>query len=220
MKVDILTLFPEFYDSFLNTSIIKRAIDNKLVKINLINIRDFSTDKHNKVDFKPYGGGAGMVLRIDFLVSALESVKKEDSIVILLDPTGKTFDSKDSIKLSKIKHLIFICGHYEGIDARIYKYVDYIYSLGNFIMTGGEVASLPIIDSIIRQIPGVISEDSLLHESFNEELLDYDNYTIPRDFRGDSVPEVLVNGDHKKIEEWRQNNRLDKTRRKNTYEGF
>lgn len=220
MKVDILTLFPEFYDSFLNTSIIKRAIDNKLVKINLINIRDFSTDKHNKVDFKPYGGGAGMVLRIDFLVSALESVKKEDSKVILLDPAGKTFDSKDSIKLSKIKHLIFICGHYEGIDARIYKYVDYIYSLGNFIMTGGEVASLPIIDSIIRQIPGVISEDSLLHESFNEELLDYDNYTIPRDFRGDSVPEVLVNGDHKKIKEWRQNNRLDKTRRKNTYEGF
>ncbi len=203
MKIDILTLFPNMFNGFLNESIIKRAIDKKLVEINLINFRDYTNDPHNKVDDTPFGGGAGMVLMIEPIYNALKEIKKDNSHVILLSPSGKTFNENKAKELKEFEHLILICGHYEGFDYRIKEFIDEEISLGNFVLTGGEIPAMAISDAVIRLLDGVISEESLDSESFNDDLLDYPVYTKPRDFNGLKVPEVLLNGDHKKIEEYR-----------------
>ena len=203
MKIDILTLFPEMFDGFLNTSIIKRARDLGKVDIKVHNFRDYSTDKHGRVDDYPYGGGAGMVLMCEPIFNAIEDIKTDESIVIMLSPSGKVFKQSMAIDLSKCKHIILLCGHYEGFDERIKTIVDMEISIGDYVLTGGEVPSMVITDAITRLIPGVITSASLDSESFNDGLLDYPNYTRPEVFRGMRVPEVLLSGHHKNIEKYR-----------------
>ncbi len=212
MKIDILTLFPEMFDGFLNTSIIKRAREDGYVNINVHNFRDYSLDKHNRVDDYPYGGGAGMVLMCEPIFRAVESIKTSESLVIMLSPTGKVFKQSVAVDLSKEKHIILLCGHYEGFDERIKSIVDMELSIGDYVLTGGEVPSMVITDAITRLIPGVITSESLDSESFNDGLLDYPNYTRPEVFRGMRVPEVLLSGHHKNIEKYRQEERIRKTR--------
>ena len=173
MKIDILTLFPEMFKGFLTSSIIKRAIDKKLVEINLINFRDYSKDPHNQVDDTPYGGGCGMVLMIQPIYDCLEAIKTNESKIIMLTPDGQTFKQSLAYKLSNCKHLILLCGHYEGFDERIRSLVDLEISIGDYVLTGGETASMVITDAITRLIPGVIEEESHLNESYNKNLLDY-----------------------------------------------
>ena len=204
MKIDILTLFPEMYDGFLNTSIIKSALDRKLVNINTINIRDYSMDKHKKVDDTPYGGGSGMVLMCQPIFDAIKSVKKTNSKVILMTPQGVKYNQKIAYNLSKEEHLIFVCGHYEGFDERIRSVCDLELSIGDYVLTGGELPSMVITDSVVRLIDGVIDAGSHLNDSFNNDRLDYPTYTKPREYEGMKVPEVLLSGDHKKIDEWRK----------------
>jgi len=211
MKIDILSIFPDMFSGAFSESIIKRAVDSKLVEINIHNFRDFTEDPHNKVDDTPYGGGAGMVLMCQPIVDCLEHIKTDDSYVILLTPSGKVYNQSMAYDLSKKKHLIFICGHYEGFDERITNFVDLELSIGDFVLTGGEIPTMAIVDSIVRLIPGVINEESHIEDSFNDYLLDYPSYTKPRVYRGLEVPEVLVSGDHKKIDEWRHNESLKRT---------
>ena len=218
MKIDILTLFPEMFNGFLTESIIKRAIEKKKIKINIINFRDYTTDPHGKVDDTPFGGGAGMVLQIQPIYDALEHLKTKDSHIILLTPTGTTFNQKKAEQLSQKKHLIIICGHYEGFDDRIKLLVDEEISIGDFILTGGELPAMMISDAVIRLIDGVISKDSLESESFSKDLLDYPVYTKPRDFKGMKVPEVLLSGNHKKIEEYRKQEQIRLTKEKQSKE--
>ena len=207
MKIDILTLFPNMFEGFKTESIIKRAIEKGKVEINIIDIRDFTPYKNNQVDDYQFGGGGGMVMMCEPVFNAVESIKTPDSHVILLTPRGKTYNQKRAYELKDYKHLIIICGHYEGFDERIYTLADELISIGNFILTGGELASMMISDSVIRLIDGVITDTSLEYESFNDNLLDYPVYTKPREFRGMEVPEVLVSGDHKKINEFREEER-------------
>lgn len=214
MRIDILTLFPDMFTGFLNESIIKRAIDKKKVTINLVNFRDYSLDPHQKVDDTPYGGGAGMVLMPQPIFDCVEDIKTKDSLVILLTPDGKQYNEQIAIDLSKYKHLIIICGHYEGFDDRIREIVDIELSIGDYILTGGEIPAMAITDSVVRLIDGVISKESLDSESFNNNLLDYPTYTKPRDFRGLKVPDVLLNGNHKEINEYRKSEQLRKTKEK------
>lgn len=214
MKIDILTLFPEMFDGFKSESIIKRAIEDKKVEINTCNFRDFSKNKHKKVDDTPYGGGAGMVLMCQPIFDAVESLKKKNSKVILLSPQGKKYEQKMAYDLAKEEHLIFICGHYEGFDERIKTICDEEISIGDYVLTGGELPAMVITDSIVRLIPGVIDEESHINDSFNNNLLDYPTYTKPRDYKGKKVPEVLLSGDHKKIDEWRKNKQLKITSEK------
>ena len=211
MKIDILTLFPEMFDGFKKESIIKRAIDNKKVSINAHNFRDYAKNKHKKVDDTPYGGGAGMVLMCQPIFDAVEDLKKENTKVILLTPQGSTYNEEKAYELSKEEHLIFICGHYEGFDERIRTIADEEISIGDYVLTGGELPSMVLTDSIVRLLPGVIEEESHLKDSFNDNLLDYPTYTKPRNYKGMKVPEVLLSGDHKKIDEWRENERLKVT---------
>ena len=213
MKIDILTLFPSMFDGFLSCSIIKRAIDKKLVEINIINFRDYSKDPHHKVDDTPYGGGNGMVLMVQPIYDAVMSLKTDDSKVILLTPDGEKYNQKKAYDFSKLNHLIVICGHYEGFDERIRSIVDFSISIGDYILTGGEIPSMIITDSIVRLIPGVIEEESHLNDSFNPNtnLLDYPTYTKPREFNGMRVPEVLLSGNHKEIAEYRKNECIKKT---------
>ena len=211
MRIDILTLFKEQFNGFLETSIIKRAIDKTQVEINLIDIRDFVQNKHKQVDDTVYGGGSGMVIMVEPVVLALESVKTKDSKVILLTPSGKVYNQEKAISLSKEKHLIIICGHYEGIDERIKHFVDMEISIGDFVLTGGEIPSMVVVDSITRLLDGVITKESLESESFNDNLLDYPVYTKPRNFRGYEVPEVLVSGNHERIKEYRKEERIKRT---------
>ena len=212
MKIDILTLFPEMFDGFLNTSIIKRARDLGKVDINVHNFRDYSLDKHGRVDDYPYGGGAGMVLMCEPIFRAIEDIKTDESMVIMLSPSGKVFKQSLAIDLSKKKHIILLCGHYEGFDERIKTIVDMEMSIGDYVLTGGEVPSMVITDAITRLIPGVISSESLDSESFNDGFLDYPNYTRPEEFRGMRVPEVLLSGHHKNIEKYRQEEKIRLTR--------
>lgn len=214
MKIDILSLFPFMFDNFLNTSIIKRAIEKKKVFINIINFRDYSKDSHKKVDDTPFGGGSGMVLTCQPIFDCVESIKTDDSYVILLTPTGVTYNQKLAKELTNFKHLIIICGHYEGFDDRIRTLVDLEISIGDYVLTGGELASMVITDSVTRLIDGVITDTSLEDESFNNNLLDYPVYTKPRNFRGMKVPDVLLSGDHKKIEEYRKKEQLRLTNEK------
>ena len=212
MRIDILTLFPEMFDGFLNTSIIKRARDEQCVDIRIHNIRDYSLDKHKRVDDYPYGGGAGMVLMAQPIFDCVESIKTEDSTVILLTPDGKVYNQQMAHDLSLKKHLIFICGHYEGFDERIRSICDLEVSIGDYVLTGGEVPAMAIVDSVVRLLPGVITEESYQNDSFQNSLLDYPTYTKPREFRGMEVPEVLVSGDHKKIDEWRREESIKRTK--------
>ncbi len=212
MKIDIMTLFPNMFDGCFTESIIKRAIAKKCVQINLINFRDYSPLNNKQVDDTPYGGGAGMVLRPEPIFECLDSIKRTDSHVILLSPEGKTYDEKKAISLAKEKHLILICGHYEGFDERIKTQVDEVISLGDFILTGGEIPAMAIVDSVVRILPGVINEESLTSESFNNNLLDYPQYTKPAEYRGLKVPEVLISGNHQKIAEYRYNEQIEKTK--------
>jgi len=208
MKIDILTLFPEMFDGFLNTSIIKRARDLGKVDIEVHNFRDYSTDKHGRVDDYPYGGGAGMVLMCEPIFNAIEDIKTDDSFVIMLSPTGKVFKQSMAVDLSMKKHIILLCGHYEGFDERIKTIVDMELSIGDYVLTGGEVPSMVITDAVTRLIPGVITSESLDSESFNDGMLDYPNYTRPEVFRGMRVPEVLLSGHHKNIEKYRREEKI------------
>lgn len=213
MKIDILTLFPNMFEGVFSSSIIKRAIENKLVDIKLHNFRDYTDDPHNKVDDTPYGGGAGMVLMAQPIYDCVESLKDDDSFVILLTPSGVPYKQKIAYDLSKKKHLIIICGHYEGFDERIRALADLEISIGDYVLTGGEIPAMVLTDSITRLIPGVINEQSHIEDSFNENyLLDYPTYTKPRNFRGMEVPEVLISGDHKKIDEYRYRESLKRTK--------
>ena len=212
MKIDILTLFPNMFDGVFQESIIKRAIDEKKVEINLINFRDYTNDPHYKVDDTPYGGGAGMVLMCQPIFDCVKSIRTEESKVILMTPDGIPYKQKMAYDLSNEKHLIIICGHYEGFDERIRSICDLEVSIGDYVLTGGEVPAMVLVDSITRLLPGVIREDSHLEDSFNENyLLDYPTYTKPRVYEGMEVPEVLLSGDHKKINEYRYNESLKRT---------
>ena len=212
MKIDILTLFPNMFDGVFQESIIKRAVDEKKVEINLINFRDYTNDPHNKVDDTPYGGGAGMVLMCQPIFDCVKSIRTEDAKVILMTPDGIPYKQKMAYDLSNEKHLIIICGHYEGFDERIRSICDLEVSIGDYVLTGGEVPAMVLVDSITRLLPGVIREDSHLEDSFNENyLLDYPTYTKPRVYEGMEVPEILLSGDHKKINEYRYNESLKRT---------
>ena len=208
MKIDILTLFPEMFEGFLNESIIKRAINKKIVNFRIINIRDFTTYKNNQVDDYQYGGGCGMILMVEPIYNAIKSIKKRNSYVILMSPGGKTFNQSKAIELKNKKHLIIICGHYEGVDERVKSFIDEEISIGDFILTGGEVPAMAVSDAIVRLIDGVINKESLESESFNDNLLDYPTYTKPREFKKLKVPEILLSGDHKKIREYREKERI------------
>lgn len=207
MRIDILTLFPNMFDGFKTESIIKRAIEKEKVEINIIDIRDYTPYKNKQVDDYQFGGGGGMVMMCEPVFNAVEAIRTEDSYVIILTPRGKTYNQQKAYELTNKKHLIIICGHYEGFDERIYTLADEIISIGNFVLTGGELPAMMISDSVIRLLDGVISDISLESESFNDELLDYPVYTKPRDFRGMVVPDVLTSGNHKLINEYRDNER-------------
>ena len=212
MKFDVLTLFPEMFDS-LKQSIIGKAIEKDLIDINLINIRDFSKDKHKKVDDTPYGGGAGMVIRPDVVYDAYNSVKTEDAKVIYMSPQGKTLNHKKVVDLAKEKHLILLCGHYEGIDQRVLdEIVDEEISIGDYVLTGGELPAMVLIDSVSRYVEGVISEESTSEESFSNNLLEYPQYTRPEIFNGVKVPDVLISGHHENIRKWRDEKSLEFTK--------
>ncbi len=211
MKIDVLTLFPNMFKDFINESIIKRARDEKKVTIDINNIRDYTNDKHKHVDDTPYGGGAGMVIKCEPIFNAVDKLKKENTKVIMMTPQGVPFTQRLAYKLSKEEHLILICGHYEGFDERINSLVDMEISIGDYVLTGGELPAMVVTDSVTRLIPGVIEEESHLNDSFNNNLLDYPNYTKPREFNGMKVPDILLSGDHKKIDEWRKDEAIKKT---------
>ncbi len=214
LKIDILTLFPHMFDGFVSESIIKRAIEKGKVEIQVHNIRDYSKDPHKKVDDYAFGGGSGMVLMPQPIFDAVEAIKTENSKVILLTPQGKVFKQSDAQVLSLETHLIFICGHYEGFDERIRTLADLELSIGDYVLTGGELPAQVISDSIIRLLDGVITKESHELDSFQEPLLDYPTYTKPQEFRGMKVPDVLLSGHHEKIREWRREQQLERTRKR------
>jgi tRNA (guanine37-N1)-methyltransferase len=204
MIIDILTLFPDMFASPFDESIIARARSRKLVDINAINIRDYALDKHQQVDDYPYGGGAGMVMKADVLSQAIESVRRENSIVVYLSPQGKRLDQENIVRLSQASHLILLCGHYEGIDERVMDLVDEEISIGDYVLSGGEIAAMVVVDAVTRLIPGALGdENSAREESFGIGLLEYPHYTRPRSFRDMDVPEVLLSGHHEQIRQWR-----------------
>lgn len=211
MKIDVLTLFPEMYNGFKTESIIKRTIENDKVEINIINFRNYTPLKNGQVDDTIYGGGAGMLIRCEPVFECIKSIKTKDSYIILLTPDGKTFNQKIAYDLSNKKHLIFICGHYEGFDERIRTLCDIELSIGDFVLTGGEYPSMCMMDAIIRLIPGVINKESLDSESFTNNTLDYPMYTKPYEYEGMKVPDVLISGNHQKIDEWRKEMAMKKT---------
>ena len=214
MKFDVLTLFPEMFTP-LKESIIGKAVEDKKIELNLINIRDFSKDKHKKVDDTPYGGGAGMVMKADVVYDAYQSVREEGAKVIFLSPQGKTLNQDKVKKLAKEKHLILLCGHYEGIDQRVIDEIaDEEISIGDYVLTGGELPAMVLIDSVSRYVDGVLSEESIKEESFTNNLLEYPQYTRPEIFHGIKVPEVLLSGHHENIKKWREEQSLKNTLQK------
>ena len=213
MKISILTLFPNMFEGFLNESIIKRAINKKHVEIEIINFRDYSTLNNKQVDDTPYGGGAGMVLMCQPIFDCIESIKTTNSLVIMLTPDGVKYNQNIAKSLLNYNDIILLCGHYEGFDERIKSIVDMEISIGDYILTGGEIPAMAITDSVVRLLDGVINNESLVSESFEDDLLDYPVYTKPANFRGLKVPDVLISGNHKKIEEWRNKARIEKTKR-------
>lgn len=212
MKITILTLFPEMFNGFLNESIIKRAISSSKVVFEIVNFREYSTKNNKQVDDTPYGGGAGMVLMLEPIVKALRDVATKDSLIILLTPSGKPFKQSIANSLSIKKHLIFICGHYEGFDERILNYVDMEISIGDYVLTGGELPAMVISDTVVRLLDGVINKESYQSDSFYDNLLDYPEYTKPAVFEGHKVPDVLLSGNHELIKEYRKTQAYKKTR--------
>lgn len=214
MKLEILSLFPEIIDSFFTSSIMAKAVEKGIIDYTSVNIRDFAVDKHKTCDDSPYGGGAGMVLKPEPLAAALDSVDGKRKRVIYPSPSGIVFDQKQAKRLSEYDEIVFICGRYEGIDQRIIDlYVDEEISIGDYVISSGEISTLVIIDAVYRLLEGVISEDSLVDESFSNGLLEYPHYTRPSDFQGMTVPDVLLSGHHAKIVEWRKNEGIRKTRK-------
>lgn len=213
MRIDILTIFPEVFTYF-DVSIIKRAREKKIAEINIWNIRDFTDDKHKKVDDKMYGGGKGMVLKCQPVFDGVEFLKKKNkkAKVILTTPQGYLYNQKMAKKLSKEKGMIIICGHYEGVDERITSLCDYEISIGDYILTGGEIPAMVIVDSVIRLLPGVLPEEAPKFDSFYQFLFDWPCYTRPENFRGMKVPEILLSGNHKEIEKWRKDKAIEKTK--------
>lgn len=220
MKITVLTLFPEMYNDFLSTSIIGRAVKNDLLEVEFVQIRDFSKDKFKHVDDSSFGGGMGQVMQCQPLLDALHSVETENSYSIMMSPLGKTLTQQKSREYAKKEHLIIVCGHYEGIDARVNEHVDELVSIGDYVLTGGEIASMVIMDSVIRLLEGSISEGSTEEESFENGLLEYPQYTKPREYEGQTVPDILLSGNHAKIKEWRiaQSLMLTKHYRPDLYE--
>ena len=212
MIIDILTLFPDMFNSPFNESIIERARSRKLVEINPINIRDYAFDKHQQVDDYPYGGGAGMVMKVDVLLRAIASVKREDSRLVYLSPQGQKLDQENVARLAQQPHLILLCGHYEGIDERVMDSVDEEISIGDYVLSGGEIAAMVVVDAVTRLIPGVLGdENSAREESFEAGLLEYPHFTRPRIYQGQEVPEVLLSGHHEQIRLWRKRLSLTRT---------
>lgn len=214
MKITILSLFPNMFDGFLTESIIKRAIQNEKVEVKIINFRDYSVYNNKQVDNTPYGGGAGMVLMCDPIFRCIDEIRTPKSHIIILSPEGSIYNEKKARELSKYEDIILICGHYEGFDERIKTLADEIISVGDFVLTGGEIPAMLIADSIIRLLPGAITNESLESESFNENLLDYPVYTKPAVYRDMNVPDILLSGDHKKIDDYRESERIRLTKEK------
>lgn len=208
MRITILTLFPEMFDGFLTNSIIKRAIAKGLVDINIVNIRDYTLDKHHRVDSAPIGGGAGLIMKCQPILDCLKDNKKDNSKTLLLSPRGKQFNQAKAHEYSKEEDLVIICGHYEGIDERVNKYVDELVSIGDYILTGGEIGAMAISDAIIRLIDGSIASESTVEESFEDGLLEYPQYTEPNEYEGDKVPDILYSGNHEAIKKWRKKQSL------------
>mgnify|MGYP001102586999 CR=1 FL=1 len=206
LQCDILTIFPAIFDSYFKESIIKRALEKKLIKINIHNFRDFAKDKHKTVDDRPYGGGPGMILKVEPIYRCLANIKRrKKSKIVLLTPKGKTFNQKIASTLSKLNQLILICGRYEGFDERVRKLVDQEISIGDYVLTGGELPAMVIVDTVARLIPGIIEAESLAEETFYKKgYIEYPQYTRPEVFESLKVPRVLLSGDHKKIREWRK----------------
>ena len=211
MKIKIMTLFPNFYDAFLNSSIIGRAISKGLVEFELINIRDYSLDKNHRVDDHPIGGGAGLIMRLEPLVDCLRANTNDKTHKILMGPKGHTFTQKDAIRLSKMDEICLICGHYEGVDCRFEDYVDEEMSIGDFVLTGGEIPAMAIADSVVRSLKGAIADDSTKEESFNSSLLEYPQYTYPKEYEGKKIPEILFCGNHQVVEEYHRKEALRET---------
>ena len=212
MKIDILTLFPNMYDNILTETKIARAIKNKYVEINIHNIRDYSKDPHNKTDDYGFGGGSGMVMMPQPIFDAIESLRTTNSLVIMMTPQGIPYKQSKAYEISKESHIIILCGHYEGFDERISSIIDLEISIGDYVLTGGELPSMIVTDSIVRLIDGVIEKESHELETFNNNLLDYPVYTKPVDFRGMVVPDVLLSGHHANIKKWREEQSLEKTK--------
>ena len=208
MKITILTLFPEMFDGFLTNSIIKRAIAKEIVEVNIVNIRDYTKDKYHRVDSAPVGGGAGLIMKCQPIIDCINDVKGNDSKVIMLSPKGTTYSQRKAIELTTEEHIILLCGHYEGIDDRVNKYVDEQISIGDYILTGGEIGSMAIADSIIRLLDGAIADESIKEETFDDNLLEYPQYTEPYDYNGDKIPDVLYSGNHEAIRKWRRKQSL------------
>ena len=208
MKITILTLFPEFFSALTENTIIKRAISKEKVVLNIVNIREYTKDKHRRVDSAPIGGGAGLVMKCQPIVDALRANSTDAAHKILLSPRGNTYNQQMAEKYSKMEELVIICGHYEGIDERVNNYVDELISTGDYVLTGGEIPSMIIVDSIVRLIDGVINRESIIDESFENGMLEYPQYTEPRNFEGYEVPEILYSGNHGKINEYRYNEAL------------
>ncbi|MBR4124125.1 MAG: tRNA (guanosine(37)-N1)-methyltransferase TrmD [Clostridia bacterium] len=222
MKIDILTLFPEMFET-LNHSILERAQKNNLLQINIQNIRDFSKDKHKKVDDTPFGGGAGMVMTCQPLFDAINSVKTDGAKIVYMSPKGKLLKQNVVVELAKCEHIIIVCGHYEGIDQRVIDHFDMEeISIGDYVLTGGELPAMVLVDAVSRYVDGVLSEGSTDEESFSNGLLEYPQYTKPREYEGLVVPEVLTNGNHKEIEKWKkeQSLKITKERRPDLYKKY
>ncbi len=214
MRIDVITIFPEMFAGFINTSIIGKAKKNNHIDIKIHNLRNYTTDKHRQVDDKPFGGGPGMVLKPEPIYRALSSFLKEKSEkeIIFLTPQGETFTQETAKILALKKHLIFLCGRYEGVDERIMKFVDRQISIGDYVLTGGEIPAMVVIDAVVRLIPGVVKEkDSVIYDSFFDGLLDYPHYTRPRVFKKMKVPDILLSGDHEEIRKWRLKQSLKNT---------
>lgn len=204
MRFDLLTLHPDLVSGPLSGSILGRAVQARLIEVGVVDIRDFGIGKHRSVDDTPYGGGAGMVMRVDVVVEAIESVRRDDSHVVLLAAQGQRFVQQRARDMSALSHLVLVCGHYEGLDARVEAYVDEVLSIGDFVLTGGEIAAVAVVDAVARLVPGVLGNaDSPLDESFSHGLLEYPQYTRPAEFRGIGVPDVLTSGHHANIARWR-----------------
>ena len=212
VRFDILTLFPEMIEGMLNQSILKRAIEKKIIEVNIINFRDFSTNKHSTVDDYAYGGGAGMLISVEPIHLAMKTIPNIDKAYkILTSPSGNVYNQNKAEKLSKLDHIVIVCGHYEGIDNRILDYIDEEISIGDYVLTGGEIPACAIIDSIARLVPGVISDESIVGESFTMGLLEYPQYTRPYEYDGKKVPDVLGSGHHANIKKWQRYQSLKKT---------